>query len=409
MKGSVRLFRETWKPVLGATALGLFLVGCGDKESNPEAVTVDELKYPGNLVIKDQGNGAAVLWWSGANNEEKFDGYNVYGMIGKAADLGVTDGTALELLDDKGEASEAAKTVLGNFNYGVDTKLTAKAEAKNDDGEVEFSALPIHTGAADARLLPTCKPQAGVCGMTTAENKDKTAEDPTYAVNGAVKFTVPDPMVVGNSYCFLVLSSMDGGQTVSQTSSNVECFVPKYKAAFNITNPAAGASAKFDLAAYLTACAASGTCPADPATGTATLAATTDADKAQSAGPLYIRTSNSGLVTFVAGKNSAIIDLGFYANGFDDATLPAAAPKLVLDTDVFGTGDAESPIFNEGGYSLAGQSLPVEKNHMYVIAVGDSAATAAVTTFNYHWVYVSGDVTAGTATAVEMRLSKTAE
>lgn len=406
MQGTIgQLLRDTWRPVMGAAALGLFLVGCGDKESNPDALTVAELKYPGNLVIKDQGNGAADLWWSGANNEEKFDGYNVYGMKGTPATLGLTEGKALELLNDKGEPVDASKTTLGNFNYSPDTKLTAKAATTNDDGEVEFSALPIHTGAADARLLPTCKPTAGVCGMTTAANKDATASDPTYAVNGPVKFTVPDAMEVGESYCFLILSSIDGGQSVSQTSSNAECFTPKYKAMFNVMAPNGGTKKNLvlDPTTWLGTCTAAG-CGDPNATSPAYLTEANASHNSDDTGAIYVE---SGTVpAFVAGKNSGIIDLGFYADGFADNTLPSIAPTFVLDTNVFTTGGHTSPVFNGGGYSLAGQSVPLEKNHVYVFAVGDGAATTAVTEFYYHWLYVSGTVTPGENVAVEMRLSK---
>lgn len=413
-------------PLFGALALGVFggvVSGCSDSASSPDAVTVSELKYPGDLVIWDKGDGKVVLEWSGANNEEDFDGYNVYGMKGTAGTLGVTEGVALELLDDKGEKNPATDAILANFNYDpATTKLEAKgtaiALAETEDSDApEFSYLPIHTGPADARLLPTCKPAAGTCTMTNAANQDATASNATYAVNGRVKFEVPETLKVGDSYCFFVLSSMDAGETVSQTTSNVQCVVPKYSIGFNLPIPAGADDPKhFDLRTYIAACEASttGKCAAPAAPVLDAAADSTNnptAAKSHTAAdpmPIYIETSTTGAVGFVAGSKTAINDLGYYEKGFDDVTLPKGAPVLVLDdTTIGGTGvNADAPAFNGGGYSIAGQTVPLVAGHVYVFGVGSATATGAGPYF-YHWLYVKSAPAGGNA-AVEMRLTKKA-
>ena len=47
------------------------VAGCGDKESTPDAVSVTELKYPGDLVIWDKGN-AKVKVPSGTQSGRRF-------------------------------------------------------------------------------------------------------------------------------------------------------------------------------------------------------------------------------------------------------------------------------------------------------------------------------------------------
>lgn len=395
---SSKLSRRAWRPAIGLIALGALVVGCGDKESNPDAVSFAELKFPGDLRILDKGNGAVALTWTGANNEDDFDGYNVYGLKGKAGDFGVTEGSALELLDEKGEPNEAARTVLGKFNFDPAKGLEAKGDSVNDDGEVEFSALPIHAKDGDKRLLPTCQQgAAGVCENTKTNVGKSVSDLSTLAVNGDITYSL-DKLKPGSSYCFLVLSSMDGGQTVSQTSSNAECVVPKFKSEFSLTIPAATANNyEFDLRAYLASCTAD-SCAAPAA---AIFKTEAKAHNAADTGAVYVESD----VAFIAGKNSGVIDLGYYAKGFDDPTLPAKAPPLGIDTNTYGTN--AGPIYNTGGYSIAGQSVPIVANHVYVIAVGDSAATGVSTKFHYHWLYVKS--VGGGTSAVEMRLSKDAE
>jgi hypothetical protein len=400
--------------------LGTLAVGCGDKSSSPDAVTVDELKYPGNLVIWDKGDGSVTLSWAGANNEDDFDGYNVYGVKGKPADLGVTEHAAIELLDDKGEQNANAVTILNKFNYDPAKKLglaasLADSTATADKDKPEFSSLPIHTVSGEDKLLPTCKAKGGSCTMTTAANKDTTASsDPSYAVNGRVSFDVPDTLTVGEEYCFFVMASEDNGKKVSQTSSNVECVIPKYKLEMSLPLPATNDDNEvFDLRAILTACGTAGKCDATAAAANvkkaddSTGGQTNKRDHvAKDPGPVYIeKSSTTGALGFVAGNAAAVNDIGYYKNGLDDTSLPRTAPVLVADDTPIGTGNnSEAPIFNAGGYSVPGQTVPLVANHVYVIAVGATGATGAGP-YNYHWLYVGADPT-GSTVAVKMRLTK---
>ncbi len=398
-------------------------LGCSDNSSDPEAITVGDLKYPSGLSIQDLGNGKVELSWLAANNEGNFDGYNVYGIKGKAADLGVEEGKAIELLDDKGEVQEAARTTLGNFDYDPKgNKISAKAAAAaTAEGEApKFSARPIHqlNAAGDKKLLPTCKTktESGVatCVLTTEENLGKDVDDDkAYAVNGRVTFAVPDVLEVGESYCFFVLSSMGKGEKVSQTSSNVACIIPEWKAndGFDVTLPLSSSSdsLKFDLTAWrknsCTNTTDSRDC-SDPGSTYITTDTTTKSHKPDAVGPLYIEyvdDNGQAKAAFVAGKGHGIADLGYYT-GFSDSTVPVKAPTIVVDINQSGSSEP-APILNKGSYSIAGQSIPVVEKHMYIIAVPEDL-TASTLKYHYYWIYVSS-ISNGVA-KFEMRLPKDA-
>ena len=94
-----------------AAALALGLGACGDDESSPEAISADDLNGPGGLRLTDDGGGTVTLWWVGQNNEDDFEGYNVYGMYDEEGDLTADEqeGKAVELLDQEGNPVAAAK------------------------------------------------------------------------------------------------------------------------------------------------------------------------------------------------------------------------------------------------------------------------------------------------------------
>jgi hypothetical protein len=351
------------------------------------------------------------LWWNGANNEDDFDGYNVYGMKGKAADFGLEAGNSLQLLDAEGAAIQASRDKLALFNYDPAKGLNEVGVAVAEEGAdaPEFSAFPIHTKDTDADktpLLPTCKNDgAGKCVNTTKANLGKSAEDDgKIATNGPISYTITG-LTVGTSYCFLVLSSIDAGQKVSAASSNFECIVPNYSGSFALDLPF-GSTANnraWYLDKYRDACEASKACVA-PVTTTEYKVDGGD-HYANDTDEVYVEYSSTG-AGFVAGKNSGIADLGYYAGGFSDSSLPKTAPTLVIDSDTYDTGGSvQGPIFNEGGYSIAGQTVKLSKNHVYIIAVGDSAATGPVTEFLYFWIWIEGDVTTtSTASTVDVQV-----
>ncbi len=394
-----KFLRDSVKLISSALLLGGLAVGCGSDASDPEAITLDELKAPGNLWIQDGGNGNATLYWTGSNNEDDFDGYNVYGMNKTKIGDDYKAGQAIELLDEAGEPVAAAKDFLAKFNYDPAKPFEEPAAAATD-GEEKFSALPIHQKNGEEGIFPTCGVESGVCKNHSTTFARATVEDNSArGVNGTVSYPITG-LKVGETYCFLVLSSMDEGQKVSMTSTNLACVTPKFQATFDITVPdASNHSDKlvFDLHTFLAGCTQTG-CPIGTTLATSDLGA---AAGGASPGPLYIEHYEGG--TFTPGANTGIRDLGFYETGFSDPTLPRSAPALVLDSNVGATSNA--PIINTGGYTPAGRSRALEKNHVYVIAVPAKTDTE-FKNFYYHYLWVKGEVVPGSAVSVEMRVSK---
>ncbi len=395
-----KFLRDSAKLVSSALLLGGLAVGCGSDASDPEAITLDELKAPGNLWIQDGGNGNATLYWTGSNNEDDFDGYNVYGMNkAKITGFGSTysEGQAIELLDEANEPIQAAKDFLAQFNYNTE-KPFEEAGAAVTDAEAKFSALPVHQKNGDEGIFPTCGVEGGVCkNHSTTFARASVEDNSARGVNGSVSYPLTG-LTVGETYCFFVLSSMEEGEKVSMTSTNIACVTPRYKSEFAIEVPTSQADKLvFDLHTFLDGCSATG-CPIGTTLSVSTLGAPAEGD---SPGPLYIEHFEGG--TFTPGQNTGIRDLGFYKTGFLDSTLPRSAPALVLDSNIGTTSGA--PIINTGGYTPAGRSRALEKNHVYVIAVPEKTATT-FTSFYYHYLWVKGDVTAGSAVDVEMRVSK---
>lgn len=400
-----KILRDSAKLVIGALLLGGMVVGCGKDAANPDAVSLSELKAPGNMWIQDGGNGSVTLNWTGSNNEDDFDGYNVYGLNKAKITFGsYSEGQAIELLDEAGEPVEAAKTFLGQFNYNKDKPFEEAAVAAAD-GETEFSALPVHQKNGEDGIFPTCGVDAGVCkDHSTTFTRQAVSDNSARGVNGNVSYPVSG-LKVGQTYCFFALSSMDEGAKVSMTSTNIACVTPRFKSEFSITlaNDKTDDTV-FDLHAFLATCVASG-CKTGPTTEISDSALVTGATPrgagAEDPGPVYIETF-SGVPYFTPGMNVGVRDLGFYETGFADPTLPRSAPALVLDANV-GTA-SKGPIINGGGYTPAGRSRMIEKNHVYVFAVPEKTATAP-TSFYYHYVWVKAAATPGTAVAVEMRVS----
>lgn len=391
----------------GLTALS---VGCGSDSSNPTAISIDELKAPGNLSIRDNGNGSATLSWTGSNNESDFDGYNVYGLNKAKIDgFGTTykEGQAIELLDEKGEPVDAARTFLGQFNYNPDKPLEETGTGTSDDAEAKFSALPIYKKGADGKgIFPTCGVNGATCKNHDASFPRQTVKnDSARGANGQLSYEISG-LTVGQTYCFFVLSSMDEGAKVSMTSTNIACVTPRYKSEFSITIPADKSepysdAIQFNLHSFLKACQGSTGCAAGDSASVATVNMPKGAD-GTSVGPMYVENFQDGV--FTPGKNVGVRDLGFYAEGFNDPTLPSSAPALVLDTT--DGKDSKAPIINGGGYTPAGRSRKIEKNHVYVFAVpAEDDTSDRPTSFFYHYVWVKGDVVAGQATQVEMRVS----
>ncbi len=391
------LLQKSMLPILGISFLAGPIVGCGDA-SDPEAVSIDELKAPGNLWIRNGGNGDITLFWNGSNYEDDFDGYNVYGMLHSDTLLGdYEEGSSVKMLDEEGEPVAAAKELMGRFNYDASSSTPfEKAGELVEDGEKKFASLPVH-GTDD--LYPTCGHDSdksaaeGNCVAYSTDFAQATAgDDSTRGVAGQMGYKVSG-LVEGSKYCFFVLASMDEGKKVSNSTTNIACVVPRYSISGSLSVPAAsGQGQLLDLQALLTACDG----------GTCGDLSTSDADGANSESDtgLYVEGYSGGGIT--AGSYTGVLDLGYYAEGFTDSTLPRKAPSYVI-----GSLDGTTPINSEGGYAPYGETIGLQQNHMYIVAIPDGTPTATPKTFYYHWMYVSGTGDYSSSTAVELRLGAT--
>jgi len=369
--------------LLGALTL---VVAC-DKSDDPDAVTLKDLKYPNHLSIQDQGNGTIRLTWRGSNFEDDFDGYNIFGAKGTAGELGLMEGQALQLLDGDGNAIAGAKDVLQGMSYnGQDLETTAdkpKVEGK-------YSFYPVYSLDDDKKpVLPTCSPRAdGVCQSPQATG------DMVTPFSGTTSYTISG-LETGASYCFLVFTSQDEGEEVSQTSSPAVCVVPKLKMDLAVQADSGVTGQKsmgLKLVDVLATCVA-GDCPdlgtfdADSSywQGSNTVAT------ASSDLPLYIE-DISGELWFTTGADAVMSDLGYLASGFDDAQLPAGVQVPALASATL------SSLANPRGFSVPGQSLRMEKHHMYLLAMVEDGQV------RYHWLWVHGTPVVGESVAVEVRL-----
>ena len=404
----LKLNGRTAMALVSVSVMTAAIAGCGSA-SDPKAITIDELKYPGGLMVRDDGNGAATLFWTGTNNEEDFDGYNIYGMKADAT-IAALEGTPLELLSEEGEPSQGARDTLALFNYSpaAGFMFEKKAEPK-EAGDKDFAALPVHALDGDKPLLPTCKNSgaqdaatgAYACGLTTKDTVGKDVDDDSkYSTNGLMSYAITG-LTAGQKYCFLIMSSIKEGKKVSQTSSNVACVTPKKAFTLSAAMPSGSARLIFDMNQLVTTCAttpASCVAPTVSTTNTSILYSGTSADTADGKKSAYFNYSSDATTLSVeSGFFNAIQDLGYYKNGFTDKSLPMTAPALTLDT-------AAAPIRNLSGYSLKGQSVLLFKSHMYVVAVADASATAAPAAHTYVWFYVKDTPSSGSTPTIEMRV-----
>lgn len=382
----------------------LALSGCGEDESDPEAVTVAELKAPFALKVFDKGNGTVELEWGASNNEDDFDGYNVYGI---KTDNTTTfeDGKAIELLDSEGKPLAATKEVLQSMNFnGTNLETVGEAPTQDPDAdERKFAFYPIYeTTDSDGKPeVPTCRPTATTGADNLCKNPQTNAE--SY-LNGRVTYQPTFSLTVGSRYCFLVLSVKDEGTEVSQTSSNIACIVPKYKVSVDLDFTTNSFMA-VDLADLRTACAAGqASCVVNNSTNT-----TVSANYCNNAGSVGGTTQTDNIfcleklssgISITPVNQSAAKDIGYYPLGFEDPFLPDVVPL----TSALVVADLE----RDAGYSPSGQSLVLQPDHFYSVA---SAKSTDSSTFYYDLFFVTSDTltTSSTALTGELWLSKNAE
>lgn len=387
---------------LGLLTLGL--LGC-DNATDPDVVTGLDLKPPGNLSIRDKGNGSFTLMWNTANPEDDFEGYNIYGaQIDDLAAVGLTEGEPLKLVNTAGEPSDAAKTALDAFSFdtgNANVLVASAAGAPIEISDAKFAALPLHNrDSAGEPLLPSCVPTAGVCNYVTQASDIDAAKTTSF---GVVSFEFSG-LSVGKQYCFLVFSVQNGGAEVSQSSSNVACIKPRYLInSGSVTMPASGYSGQyFQLRSFLTACESATGCASSLAYASSDARTSgqinnvyTDAAASFEAG--YVSSSTD--VFLATGQNAFIRPMGFFKNGFSDELL-SQAPAFTY----------ANPLNNAdhgGGYSREGQSVVLNPGNMYVIAVGDAAKTDT-TNYRYHWLWIDAantSVVRGSAFTFQLMLA----
>lgn len=360
----------------------LMLASCGDV-ANPDAVGLDELKPPKGLQITDLGEGSVTLTWRGGNVEEAFDGYNIYGAklvkgeaFSTAVDAsGLREGDSLQLLDNSGDAIAEAKTLLQTMAYNG-TDLEPADTTKDDD--IEF--LPIYTNKDQ---LPTCIPDTET---GTSACSEVTSAQARHIFNGTSTYQVNN-LKVGAKYCFLVFSSMKEGKSISQNSSEFRCVVPKFKTNLDISGLTTSKHQELNLANIRTSCTSEAGCTASTTDHTGFCTANDDVSTC-----IEYDKSKIGITS---AKNTALLDLGYYENGFNEENLPKA-PKI----------SALQDLQNENGYNISGQTLALEANHMYVVAVGTEDTPSS---FYYDFIYASKvSHVAGTA-SLELRLSNSVD
>jgi hypothetical protein len=376
----LHMVQWTMKKMMAVASLtvGLTLASCGDDKDSPESVDIEELKFAGGLRISDLGGGKAQLKWRAMNNEDDFSGYNIYGGKDSGGNLEANEGKTVQLLTDKGDAVEEGRKYLANMSYnGTDWETAGTAESDKTE-EIKF--LPYYAGKnkKDKPLVPSCRPVSGVCVPLTADTED----DESAKANGEVTFEVSG-LKAGSTYCFTVLSTLDEGEKVAQTTSEIRCITPRTTVTGETyaevgsdqggTGTTIDRNISVDLEEIRKSCA-DGTCKTVAATS-AVVGSFCNKDTTKA---FCIEFNGAGDLLITAGKNTGIQDLGYYASGLSSTDLPPA-PKLSSFTE----------LQNKDGYSVSGQSLPLEKNRVYVIANGIGGTTS----FYYHWLYVS-DVTA---------------
>jgi hypothetical protein len=373
---------------------GSLLLSCGADKTDPEVKTLDELQNAKGLTVTETGTGTARLTWVGTNGEDSFTGYNIYGAkvsteLQKAlANAEISEGDALQLVGDDGEPRADAKSILQLMSYnGKD--LETPATVTSTDEDVKFQYYPIYT---TKDVFPTCLPKettgsGKACVALTEEGTERTFfGTATYDVEG---------LTAGAQYCFLVLSTLDSGKTVAMTTSELACVTPMIHADdLNIT-VAASSHQKINVSTAREACTAS-TCTIPVAAYTRTDATKDCANDDQTTDLLCIE-QIGGKPGLTGGQYVAINDLGYYADGFSDATMPKDLPEL---TDY---SSATDTIAYGGGYAISAQTLPILANHMYVVA-SRSEASATPTSFYYDLYYATA-VSDGSV-SFEVRVAK---
>lgn len=375
MKRILLLGHACMTRILLGACLATAIIACSDSGSDPDVVTEDKLKSPSGLFIVDHGAGSITLYWKGNNYEKNFDGYNIYGAkydsIKDYVSSDIAKASALQLLDSDGEVVTAAKDLLAAMSYSIDSPFE-QAGSTSTDEEKEFSALPIQT-TTDA--FPSCRPEKegdSECIALTA-----TEEDHVERGFGGMAHYAINNLTIGTEYCFLVLSSMEGGTNVSAVSTEMKCVVPKYKGNLELTDVGTNKSYKINFSEWRSACSEKENCSTDITTSD--LISTSQCNTGTETSFCIENFGTDPKRTyFTPGKSAAIKRLGIFSDGFAEKSLLATrAISSFKSTKV------------DDGYVAPGQSLPVQSGYVYAIATASDISLDNPTSFYYDFVHIA--------------------
>ncbi|NRA44244.1 MAG: hypothetical protein HRU09_04720 [Oligoflexales bacterium] len=369
LPGPARMTRIMMGACLAAT-----FAACGDSSTDPDIITENKLKSPSSLFIVDHGAGSITLYWNGNNYESKFDGYNVYGAKHETIANNI-DGTTikkssvLQLLDSDGEVVTAAKDLLGAMSYNTDTPYEAAGTASTDEAK-EFSAIPIQKTAG---AFPSCRPSGE--GSSECVALEATEETHVERGFGGMTHYKIDGLDVGTEYCFMVLSSMDGGTNVSAVSTELKCVIPKHKGAVELTDVGTAKSYMMNFSTWRSSCT-SETCT--PAAADITVSASQCGTGTETSFCIENFGTDPKRTYFTPGKGSAIKRVGLFTDGFAEKTLLGTSAVSSFKTTKV-----------DEGYVAPGQSLPVQAGYVYAIATASDISLDTPTSFFYDFVHVS--------------------
>lgn len=404
---------QIWGSKIGPVTSGLSLAAllafgsCGDDSSNPKEESIEGLNPPSGFMIRDLGNGSIELSWDVTNDpeEDEYDGFNIYGVRLDAADIGLSEGSSLKLLNEAGDPVDEAKGALQKMNFSLETPFEASDESPVDeDGNKTFAFYPIYAEVdEDSKpILPTCQPDGdGVCTRVEAEVEELTEEVKAATLGTRITYQLgkADGIKIGENHCFLILTSTDAGEGVSGVSSEARCITPNFKvdlevnfAGMTLTDVGNDKSGKVALdKAYLEACAEEQACAAPTAASQEAIVSSAN----PAAGPLFVEHYN-GVMYLVAGAKAAINQFGPASSlGLDDPGLYIAGSRRRLQ------GPITKDLINEGGFSLPGQSITMIDNMVYILAVEAEDGKG----YYEHLLWIKDEPSDTAAFTIEARIS----
>ena len=321
-------------------------VSCG-KSSKPDPISIDELKPPSSLRLRDEGNGRITLSWRGNNHANNFSGYNVYGSTKQTIQEFVKTGLVeqdrvVKIAGSDGKMDDKALSLLQAMSYNPNAPYSSTSEKQE-------TYLPLHR-KSDA--LPTCMP--------VEEGSTKCAwSDEAPRAKGSFSGTTwlgLEGLKVGTEYCFMVVATADAGKQISSVSSELRCVLPKFRGTIEVGGRDSeaveqGHAVLLDLNGLRQDCLENKNC----LQGLKLNRFDGQCDAATPASAC-VELFSTGSLQLTGAFNAAIADVGLYPAGFED-TIPNAIAMRGF-----------SPYGNKSGYAPSAHSIPLYDRHIYVVA-----------------------------------------